>query len=122
MINMAEPQSHFSVSKADGVTVVEFADRKILDELAISEIQEELSRLVAEMGDVKLLLNFKNVEHLSSAALGTLITLNKQVGERRGEMKLSDIAPPIYEVFKITRLNKLFSIHPTKQDALGSFR
>ena len=118
---MAESQTHFSVSKKEGVTVVEFADRKILDELAISEIQEELSRLVGEMEDVKLLLNFKNVEHLSSAALGTLITLNKQVADRGGEMKLCDIAPPIYEVFKITRLNKLFSIHPSEQDAMSSF-
>lgn len=121
-MTMAESQAHFSVSKSDGVTVVEFADRKILDELAISEIQEELSRLVSEMSSVKLLLNFKNVEHLSSAALGTLITLNRQVGERQGEMRLCEIAPPIYEVFKITRLNKLFNIHPTKQDALGSFK
>jgi len=118
---MAEQQAHLAVSESQGVTVVEFADRKILDELSISEIQDELSRLVADRSQVRLLLSFKNVEHLSSAALGTLINLNKQVQDKRGDLRLADIAPPIYEVFKITRLNKLFKIHGTKQEALSSF-
>jgi anti-sigma B factor antagonist len=61
------------------------------------------------------------VEHLSSAALGVLITLNKQVSDSKGKLKLSDITPQIYEVFKITRLNKLFDIHDTAEKALSTF-
>lgn len=118
---MPEQQSHLTVKDSGGVSVVEFSDRKILDELSIAELTDELSRIIAKMKEVKLLLNFKNVEHLSSAALSMLITLNKQVNERKGALKLSDIAPPIYEVFKITRLNKMFSIYDTARDALDDF-
>jgi anti-sigma B factor antagonist len=118
---MAEDKSHVSVKDSGGVSVVEFADRKILDEMSIAEISEELAGVVAKMREVKMLLNFKNVEHLSSAALSMLITLNKQVNERKGKLKLSDIAPPIYEVFKITRLNKLFTIYATAPEALADF-
>ena len=118
---MPEEQTHLSVKDSGGVQVVEFADRKILDELSIAEITEELGQIVQRMKQVKLLLNFKNVEHLSSAALSMLITLNKQVNERKGVLKLSDIAPPIYEVFKITRLNKLFSVYGTAAEALADF-
>jgi len=118
---MAQERSHLTVKDSGGVSVVEFSDRKILDELAISEISEELAGVISRMREVKLLLSFKNVEHLSSAALSMLITLNKQVAERKGKLKLSDIAPPIYEVFKITRLNKLFSIYGTAPDALADF-
>ena len=118
---MPEERSHLTVKDSGGVSVVEFSDRKILDELSIAELTEELSAIVAKMKAVKLLLNFKNVEHLSSAALSMLITLNKQVGERKGALKLSDISPPIYEVFKITRLNKMFSIYGTARDALDDF-
>ena len=119
---MAEEKSHLTVNDRDGVSVVEFADRKILDELCISEIREELSKLVVDADGIKLLLSFKNVEHLSSAALGVLITLNKQVSDHHGKLKLSDITPQIYEVFKITRLNKLFDIHDTTEQALASFQ
>ncbi|MEK6797328.1 MAG: STAS domain-containing protein [Planctomycetota bacterium] len=118
---MANRQSHVSVKYTSGVQVVEFAERKILEELSISEIGEELAKLVALGGKAKLLLSFKNVEHLSSAALGMLITLNRQVEQAKGELRLADISPPIYEVFKITRLNKLFKICATTEEAMESF-
>ncbi len=118
---MTEEHSHLAVKDHEGIHVVEFSDRKILDELCISEIRDELSKLVESTKGIKLLLSFENVEHLSSAALGVLITLNKQVSDSKGKLKLSDITPQIYEVFKITRLNKLFDIHDTAEKALSSF-
>lgn len=118
---MTNEKSHLKITDSDGVKVVEFVDRKILDELSISEIRDELTNLVAAPDTTKLLLCFRHVEHLSSAALGVLITLNKQVAEKKGRLKLSDITPQIYEVFKITRLNKLFDIHDTMEKALAAF-
>jgi anti-sigma B factor antagonist len=50
-----------------------------------------------------------------------LITLKKKVEEKQGKLKLSDINPQIYEVFKITRLNKIFDIHPSVDKARASF-
>ena len=118
---MANEQSHLKVSTSNGVTVVEFVASKILDELSISEIRDELTLLASQPETTKLLLSFRNVEHLSSAALGVLITLNKQVAERKAKLRLSDITPQIFEVFKITRLNKLFDIHDTAEKALAGF-
>ena len=65
------------------VTVVNFTDRKILDEQNIQVIGEQLFSLVDEAGRRKILLNFGNVEYLSSAALGKLITLNKKLQTAR---------------------------------------
>lgn len=116
-----ESQPRLSVRKKGMVSVVEFADRKILDELSITEIGDELTKLADEQTQPKVLLSFKNVEHLSSAALGMLIKLNKEVAAKSGSLKLSDITPQIFEVFKITRLNKLFEIHDTADKALAAF-
>jgi anti-sigma B factor antagonist len=118
---MAADQAHVKVRDSGGVKIVEFTDRKILEELSIHEIGEELGRVISDTNDLKMLLSFKNVDHLSSAALGMLINLNKQVGAKKGSLKLSDISPPIFEVFKITRLNTLFNIHPTMADAIADF-
>ena len=68
-----------------------------------------------------MLLNFSNVEFLSSAALGKLITLDKKVKANAGRLKLSNIRPEIYEVFAITKLNKLFDIKDDEADALAAF-
>ncbi len=118
---MAEQAPRLKIRDSDGVAIVEFADRKILDELCILEIQEELATLVESKVGGNLLVSFRNVEHLSSAALGMLITLKKKVEEKEGRLKLSDINPQIYEVFKITRLNKVFDIHPSLDKAKASF-
>ena len=122
---MAETQPHLTITEKstekDQVNVVEFSDRKILEELSITEIEGELLNLVASKDAINLLLNFQNVEHLSSAALGMLIKLNQQVAKKGGRLKLSDIRPQIYQVFKITRLNKMFDIHETAAQALSAF-
>jgi anti-sigma B factor antagonist len=118
---MEQPSSHLRIKRSEDVSVVEFADRKIL-ELAIQEIGEELHQVVDCEPSIKLLLNFKNVDHLSSAALGMLITLNKKVKEQNGDLKLSDINRQIFEVFKITRLNRVFDIHNTADEALAQFQ
>lgn len=118
---MPDERSHLNITQSSGVHVVGFADRKILEELSIREIEEEISQLVDGQSGVNLLLSFKNVDHLSSAALGMLLVLNKKVSEQSGKLKLSDISPQIFEVFKITKLNKLLDIHPTADQALSSF-
>lgn len=119
---MEQPSSHLRIRRSEEVSVVEFADRKILEELSIQEIGEELHQVVESEPGIKLLLNFKNVDHLSSAALGMLITLNKRVKEQSGDLKLSDINHQIFEVFKITRLNRVFDIHETADEALSRFQ
>ena len=103
------------------VTVVNFVDRKILDEQNIQVIGEQLFGLVDQEHVKKMLLNFGNVEYLSSAALGKLITLNKKVAAAGGRLVLCNIDPQIYEVFEITKLNKLFNIQKEEQAALQAF-
>jgi anti-sigma B factor antagonist len=109
------------VSDVGDVTVVRFVDRKILDEANIQELGQELFQLVEDDGRKSLLLNFSSVEFLSSAALGKLITLDRKVKAHGGKLKLSNIRPEIYEVFAITKLNKLFDIKDDEADALAAF-
>jgi anti-sigma B factor antagonist len=103
------------------VTVVNFTDKKILDEQNIQVIGEQLFSLVDELGRRKILLNFRNVEYLSSAALGKFITLNKKVNGSSGKLILCNVDPQIYEVFEITKLNKLFKMEKDEQTALQAF-
>lgn len=108
-------------NEIDDVTVVHFRDQKIIEDLGIQELGQELFHLVEEEERLKLVLNFSSVDFLSSAALGKLITLDKKVKARGGTLKLCNIRPEIYEVFAITRLNRLFDIREDEADALAAF-
>ena len=118
---MPPETSRLRVKKIGDVHQVEFIDRNILDEANIQQIGEEIASIVEANPRPKLLISFSNVDHLSSAALGTLITINNKVRNAGGQLRLSDIDPQIYEVFVITKLNKLFEIHETAGAALKTF-
>jgi len=108
-------------SESQGVTVVSFVDHKILDAAIIQELSDELFNLVDRDGVKSLLLDFGNVEFLSSAELNKLIILDKKVKTSTGQMRLCNLKPEIQEVFVITRLNQLFEIKDSVKDALSAF-
>jgi len=109
------------VKEVGDVTVVRFRDQKIIEDINIQELGRELFQLVEVENREKLLLNFSAVDFLSSAALGKLITLDKKVKAHEGTLKLSNIRPEIYQVFDITKLNRLFDIKDDEADALAAF-
>jgi anti-sigma B factor antagonist len=115
---MQQELPRLSVSAEGDVTIVELTDRKILDEISISQIGERLQGLVAKCTNPKFILDFSSVGHMSSSALGMLITLHKRIREKNGQLRLSGIQAPIYEVFVITRLNEIFQICRSKEEAL----
>ena len=118
---MSAAESLLRVVDEDGVMHIQFVDRNILDEANIQQIGEEITRHVDETPQPKVLISFENVDHLSSAALGTLITINNKIRGKDGQLRLANIDPRIYEVFVITKLNRLFQIHESADQALASF-
>jgi anti-sigma B factor antagonist len=97
--------------------IVTFTDRKLLDEMNIQLVGEELFALAEEGRN--MVLSFANVEYLSSALLGKLITLQRQMRPAGCRLGLCDVSPEIREVFGITKLDRLFSIYRTRAEAIA---
>ena len=114
----AANQRRLDIEEVGDVTVARFVDKKILDENNIQMIGNQLFGLIDQDKRKKIVLDFSNVEYLSSAALGKLITMNNKVKTAGGKLRLCSIRPDIYEVFAITRLNKPFDIRETQDQAL----
>jgi anti-sigma B factor antagonist len=119
---MPTKDSRLLIHRDREITRIEFLDRNILEEAYIQQIGEEISQVIEQSANPKILISFENVEHLSSAALGTLITVNNKVRQKGGQLRLSNIDPQIYEVFVITKLNKLFQIFDDAEKAAKSFK
>lgn len=109
----------FEIDEVGDVTVAKFTDKKILDEGNIQIIGNQLFALIEDDGRMKIVLDFANVEYLSSAALGKLITMDKKVKAAKGKLRLCNIRKDIYEVFAITKLNKLFDMKENLEAALA---
>ena len=117
---MQDKTPRVNVTAEGDVTVAHLTDRKILDEISIAQIGQQFNAIVARSDKPKVVIDVSNVAHMSSSALGMLITLHTRIREKKGELRLCNIQPAIYEVFVITRLNEIFRILDSRAEALES--
>lgn len=115
-------QSALLIQKMEDVRIIEFTDTAILDQVRIERIHNELREIVEAAGLPKLILSFENVQNISSAMLGVLMSLNKQVAKAGGEMRLAHISKSIAEVFSLTRLDKMLKIYKSTDQAMVKFK
>jgi anti-sigma B factor antagonist len=113
---MAEYQ-RLEITEGFDVTVVRFRDRRLNNILEIEQVGQELYRLVDEGKHKRLVLDFSDVDHLSSAMLGKLISLNAKVQARNGSVKLCAIRPEVFDIFHTCKLDRIFSIRKDVTDA-----
>ena len=118
---MASLKPKISVEYSEKATIVTFTEEKILEERDISELQSSLNGVIEQAEKINLVLDFTTVKFLSSVVLGLLIRVSKKVYERDGQLRLCNINPRVYEIFKITRLTKIFDIYPDRDAAIASF-
>lgn len=114
-------RERITVKVVSTVVVATFTDEKIVDSGNIEELGNEMFSLVTEDRHKHVLLNFENVEFMSSAALNKLITMDKKVKEVGGILRLCSLKAEILEIFKITRLDRVFDIRKTEAEALKAF-
>ncbi len=114
--------TYTDLKDAGEVLVVTFKQASILDQGIIDQIGLELEQAELEAaGGRKLLVDFTTVDFMSSAMLGKLVQLHKRCRNDKIKLKLCNINKNVLEVFKITRLDKLFEIHKDAGVALPTF-
>lgn len=117
----SKPTGPMLIQSIANIKLVEFTVPTIIDQLQIEHIQQELVSLVEKPGQPKMIISFDGVNSISSAMLGTLITLHKKAKAGGGAVRLAHIAPSLMQVFKLTNLHKLLPIFDSTDKALEKF-
>jgi anti-sigma B factor antagonist len=114
---------HMSLSSytKDGILTIVFDDARILDEVKLEELGRELLEMLNKTTEERVILDFRNVKFMSSSMLGKLVQVHKKAGEFKVKLKLCSIDPEIRQVFKITKLDKLFDIEADEASARAAF-
>ena len=112
---------HIEVEKNGEVFVVCFQESKILDDLVIENVAQDLYGLAESAECTNLLLNFSTVDFLSSSMLGKLTSLNKRMKAKAGRLKLCEMKPQIVELFNLTGLNRVFDIQGDQATGVQAF-
>jgi anti-sigma B factor antagonist len=109
----------FRVSRDDGgVTVV-----RVEGQLIVGNRQElkDLIGSALEAGDRKFLIDFAGAGYIDSSGLGALVGLSRRVREAGGELRLSGLNEDLRSLFELTKLDTLFAIADTPEQALANF-
>jgi anti-anti-sigma regulatory factor len=105
--------------------VVRFSDTELCAPERIEEVGRELLAAVPPVAGQTLLLNFAVVKSISSAMIAKLVMLNKTCKAYSVRLKMCDVAPAIFDIFREAKLNKLFQIvghvddDPDAPDSVG---
>jgi anti-sigma B factor antagonist len=105
----------------DGILTVVFDDERILDESKLEEVGRDLMEKLNATTEERVILDFRRVKFMSSSMLGKLVQVHKKSKEFKVQLKLCAIDPEIRQVFKITRLDKVFDIEADEAAARKAF-
>jgi anti-sigma B factor antagonist len=118
---IAAPAMSLSSYSKDGILTVVFDDERILDETKLEQLSRDLLEMLNKTTEERVTLDFRKVKFMSSSMLGKLIQVHKKAGEFKVKLKFCSIDPEIRQVFKITKLDKIFDIEADEAAARAAF-
>lgn len=105
-----------NTKKKDNVLVISLKGR--LDAVTAPDFDKKLESLLSE-GENVLIINFSELEYISSAGLRSILVSAKQLKANGGRMLLAELMGPVKEVFEISGFYSIFQIFETEADALN---
>lgn len=105
------------VKEIGTVTVV--APQGDIDMAVEDELRVRLATLI-ERGRARIVLDLGGVMYIDSSGLGALVTAMKQARAAGGDIVVCAVASDVRALFEITRLDKVLSIHATRDEAVAA--
>jgi len=99
------------------ITLGTITGTNVLDGMHTDAFGRDAIEFVNGNPGINLLLDFRNITYLSSAALTELLRIREVLHKNGGTLRLCCLSCDILKVFKITNLEKLFHIHGEEDTA-----
>jgi anti-sigma B factor antagonist len=102
---------------------VVFQTSSLMNQADVERLKADLLRLVDGENRTRLVLDFTEVQFLSSQVIGMLLSLHKRLtaaksADAGAEMVLCGLRPQLIELLKVTRLDRMLKIKPTRKEAV----
>ncbi len=100
-----------------GAVVIEVGEARIDAAVAI-QFKDKMRELTGEPAE-RVILDLSQVDFLDSSGLGAVVAAMKLLGSGR-KLELAGLRPTVAKVFRLTRMDSVFLIHPNVEEALGT--
>lgn len=88
------------------------------------ESSPKLRAKLMELTDAEektILVDLQNVKYMDSSGVATLVEALQKVRKYNGQLKIANLRDGVKDVFELSRLDKVFDIYLTIQEAKDSF-
>ncbi|MFO1202016.1 MAG: STAS domain-containing protein [Tabrizicola sp.] len=79
---------------------------------------KEKMRDATKAGPSRVVLDLARVQFLDSSGLGAIVAVKKLLGPDRA-LELAGLTPTVEKVFRLTRMDSIFTIHPSLEVAVS---
>ncbi|MFN3293602.1 MAG: STAS domain-containing protein [Gemmobacter sp.] len=93
----------------DGALVVRVREPRI-DAAAAIQFKDRMREVLADPAP-RVVLDLGHVDFLDSSGLGAVVAVMKMMGPDRS-LELAGLTPTVEKVFRLTRMDRVFTIHP----------
>ena len=112
--------SKFSIEQQSNSAAEVFYLNGFLDAHTAPQLESAIAVAISE-GKHKIVVNFQDLEYISSAGLGVFMVFIEEVRATGGDIKLAAMKQKVYTVFDLLGFPMLFDITETEQEALTKF-
>jgi len=107
------------IRRVGKATVVDLSGR-ITFGVSVAELHD-LVRELADEGNIRLVLNFKDVTYIDSSGIGELVSAHNYLHGRGGQLKLVYLSTNIRDTFLVSKLSTIFDMADSEEAAIASF-
>lgn len=97
-----------TISAGDGATVVTVEEKR-LDAAIATHFKDRMREIVVAQKQ-PIILDLHNVDFMDSSGLGAVIAVHKAMPAGMA-LELAQLTPNVDRVFKLTRMDSVFTIH-----------
>jgi anti-anti-sigma factor len=83
---------------------------------------ETVVRKLVEEGTTRVVVDFEQLNYISSAGLGELIVTLKLLKEKDGRLAVANVHGNVLAVFEMCGIQKVIQIHKSVADALAAVK
>ena len=82
-------------------------------------LREILAKLIDE-DPGRLVLNLADVGYMDSSGAATLVEALQRIQRKKGRLQMHSLKPRVRSIFEIARLESIFEIYSSEEEALGA--
>ncbi len=96
-------------------------EAKRIDAAAALQFKEAMREIAGGSGAAHVVLDLSHVEFIDSSGLGAIVAVMKLMGNTK-RLDLAGLTPTVDKVFRLTRMDSIFTIHADVANALALHR